>query len=179
MSNHKANNKKSTMTPVPNDKPRAEVGINKGYQIFPPDLVTKAAVREMNKVQTAFKSLRPVERWQLPSKSLYLPSRMLVRQKSDDSINCRLAIDGSRQPQDSYNEVDAGTSSVDKLLCLFSAVMADATCRGVELFLIGFDLAAAFLQEELLITDTNGYTFWTKLPSTMPGKLGTLWCQTE
>jgi hypothetical protein len=95
----------------------------------------------------------------------------LVKKKSSGVVNSRLAVDGSRQPPDSYNDIDAGTSSTERLLCLTSAVIADATHRQVEYQIIGCDIPAAFLHQDLTKEDTNDYQYITRLPANFPGKL--------
>jgi hypothetical protein len=96
---------------------------------------------------------------------------MLVKQKLDGTISCRLPVDGSRQPIDSYNDTHAGTSDTERLLCLTSACIADATHRDVPLEIISFDIPAAFIQPPLTSKHTNDYQFITRLPSNMPGSL--------
>jgi hypothetical protein len=108
---------------------------------------------------------------QIRLKHAYLRSQVLVKQKLDGTISCRLSIDGSRQPADSYNDTHAGTSDTERLLCLTSACIADSTHRGVPLEILSFDIPAAFIQPPLTPEHTNVYQFITRLPSYMPGSL--------
>jgi hypothetical protein len=147
------------------------VTLTKGYRVFDPVKVTGGLGREMSKIHNAYKSLRPILPSQIEPKNLFLPSKVLIKQKLDDTISARVAIDGSRQPPGSYNEVDAGTSCTEKLLCLVSAVIADAAYRRVKFWIIGFDIAAAFLQQLLTRAHTNGIQYITRLPPNMPGEL--------
>ena len=171
MSGHKANNRPTALVPTPLPRARAEMSTTKAYKVLEHQAVTDSVFREVSKAQVVFKSLRPITPSQIQDKHLYLPIRNLVKMKSSGVVNSRLAVDGSRQPPDSYNGIDAGTSSTDRLLCLTSAVIADATHRRVPFQIVGCDIPAAFLHQDLTPEDTNGYQYITRLPANFPGEL--------
>jgi hypothetical protein len=145
--------------------------VERALKVLPPSIVDASLVREMDKVQTTFQSLRPIKMHKLQSKRKFLRCNMLVKKKTNGTVTSRLAIDGSQQPADSYNNTHAGTSDIEKLLCLTSAVIADASYRKVPLTIGGLDVPAAFIQIPLTRADTNGYQFYTRLPSNLPGPL--------
>ena len=145
--------------------------LEKAYKILPSESVTASLHREMNKVHTTFKSLRPITPDLIEPLHQLLRAQVLVKEKRDGSTTSRLAIEGRKQYPDSYNSTHAGTFDTEKLLCLASACIADAAHRNVPLEIFGFDLPAAFLQAPLTRSDTNGFQLLTRLPSNMPGLL--------
>jgi hypothetical protein len=96
---------------------------------------------------------------------------MFIKEKRDGTISARLPIDGSSQTPDTYNTTYAGTSNVEKLLCLLSATVADAAHRHIPLQTGSFDVPAAFLQFGLLRSATNGFQLYTTLPKSFPSPL--------
>lgn len=120
--------------------------------------------RELKKVAFSFNSLKKIDKDEAESKHAYIGTNVLVKEKWSGEVSRSLAADGSTQPKDSYNSTYAGTSDTDKLLCLLSAVIADAAHRGVDVNIGSFDIPASFLTQPLTREDTNGYQLITKLP---------------
>lgn len=170
-SHHTANNKPTTLIPIPLPRLRSEMTITRALKTLETPVVDASLAREMKKVQVSFASLKPITTADIEDKSAFLRCNMLVKEKRNKDVNSRLAIDGSQQPPDSYNSTHSGTSDFEKLLCLFSATIADASHRQVPLQLGSFDVPAAFIQCPLTRLDTNGYQLITRLPSNLPGPL--------
>jgi hypothetical protein len=147
------------------------MSITKAYQKLDASKVTASIDKELKKVHVDFGSLIPLLRRNIQEKSLYLRSQFFVKQKLLGDVSSRLAIDGSKQPPDSYNSTFAGTSDTERFLCLLSAFVADAAVRSCShlLHIFSFDVTGAFLFGKLLRRHTNGYQFYTSLPRDLPG----------
>lgn len=147
------------------------MSITKALKMLDPIKVVAAIEKELDKVETQYESLVPISKSLLQEKSLWLRSQMFVKEKLLGDVSARLAIDGSKQPSDSYNSTYSGTSSTELLLLLLSTCVADAASRGCSptLTLSGFDIKGAFLHCDLTPADTNGYQFVTNLPKDIPG----------
>jgi hypothetical protein len=133
--------------------------------------VNDSIAREIKKAQVTFKSLTPITRDQIQLKSQYLRSNMFIKEKRDGTVSARLPIDVSSQTPDTYNSTYAGTSDAEKLLCLISAIVADAAHRHIPLQTGSFDIPAAFLQFGLPRSATNGFQLYTTLPKSLPSPL--------
>ena len=98
---------------------------------------------------------------------------MFIKKKSNGLVTARLAIDGSHQPRESYNETYAGTSDTTNRAFILAAYLADATSRQrTDQLLIGdFDFPGAFLHNKLTREMTNGHQLIVKLPHDIPGPL--------
>lgn len=170
-SNHTANNNPTDLIPIPLPPSRPEMPIEKAYRTLDNSKVTASIDKEMKKVHVDYRTLIPLLRKNIQEKSLYLRSQCFVKQKLLGDVSTRLAIDGSRQPPDSYNSTFAGTSDTERFLCLLSAFVADAAIRlrSPLLQIFSFDVTGAFLFCKLLRSDTNGYQFYTTLPKDLPG----------
>ncbi len=94
---------------------------------------------------------------------------ILVKQKLDDSVTCRMPVNGARQPPDTYGPTYAGTSDTTNRMFLLSLTMAHLA-HHPELSLVTgkFDIPAAFLQESLPRSETGGRQLVTRLPATLP-----------
>ena len=174
-SKHTANNKPTPLIPTPQPRHRAEMSVNRAMKMMDVDKVKAANARELKKVTVSFKSLRKIDKNEVQKKHAFIRTNVLVKEKSNGEISSRLAADGSTQPEDSYNSTYAGTSDLDKLLCLLSAVLADSAHRGVVAKFGNFDIPGAFLTQVLTQFDTNGFQFLTKLPKDFYGDKDQLW----
>ena len=168
---HKVTNAPTSLIPIPIPSTRSEMSITKALKVLDPTRVIAAVDKEIDKVEIKYGSLVPIDRSQILKKSLWLRSQILIKEKLLGEVSARLAIDGSKQPFDSYNSTYSGTSSTELLLLLLSTCVADAAVRGCSptLTLSGFDIKGAFLHCDLTPEDTNGYQFLTTLPKDLPG----------
>ena len=98
---------------------------------------------------------------------------MFIKKKSNGIVTARLAIDGSHQPQESYNETYAGTSDTTNRAFILATYLADATSRNClpQLLLGDFDFPGAFLHNKLTRDMTNGHQLIAKLPHNLPSHL--------
>jgi hypothetical protein len=93
-----------------------------------------------------------------------------MKQKLDERITARLAIDGSSQPPSSYSSTYAGTSSTLNRLFLTAVYQANCVYRGItpRYRRVRFDVPAAFLRNRLTRQDTGGHQIITRMPHDIP-----------
>ena len=135
-----------------------------------PDIAA-AIDKETHKQLTKYSSLRLLSpHQQLEHRRAFLRSSMFIKKKSSGLVTARLAIDGSRQPADSYADTFAGTSDVTNRSFLIAVTLADAAHRNIlpNLVIGSYDITAAFLQSSLPRSHTGGYQLLTILPKDLP-----------
>ena len=133
--------------------------------------ITAAINKETHKQLTKYASLKLLPpRQHLEARRAFLRSSMFIKKKSSGLVTARLAIDGSRQPPDSYTETFAGTSDVTNRSFIIALTLADASHRHQlpNLVIGSYDITAAFLQSSLPRSHTGGYQLLTILPKDLP-----------
>ena len=149
------------------------MSIRRATPIFPAADISAGISKELNKHFETYKSLKLIPRSSIEEKAVFLRSQMFLKKKSNGLITARLAIDGSRQPRDTYNETYAGTSDTTNRAFILQAYQADAAHRGcLDRLQIGdFDFPGAFLHNLLTRQMTNGHQLIATLPSELPSPL--------
>ena len=149
------------------------MSISRASHLFPASDISAGISKELGKHFETYQSLTLLDRPQIEPNAVFLRSQMFIKKKSSGLITARLAIDGSKQPRNSYNETYAGTSDTTNRAFILHAYLADATHRNcLDRLLIGdFDFPGAFLHNKLTRTMTNGLQLIAKLPSDLPSPL--------
>ena len=164
------NNRSTKIIPQPPPPRRSEMSIAKAIQQLGPELTRTGIAKEFTKIFDTYQSLKPIAWSDIEPDAVFLRSQMLMKKKLDDRVTGRLAIDGSRQPSDTYQETFAGTSCTTNRAFILSCVLADsAHHHKLHKLQIGdFDIPGAFLQNRLPRSATGGRQFYTKLPHDIP-----------
>ena len=113
--------------------------------------ISASTEKELKKHFTTYESLKVITSADVEPKAIFLRSQMFIKKKSNGIVTARLAIDGSHQPQESYNETYAGTSDTTNRALILATYLADATSRNClpQLLLGDFDFPGAFLHNKL------------------------------
>ena len=158
-SNTPLNNRHTDFQPQPLPSSRAEMSIRKASLLLPTADVATGISKELKKHFDTYQSLTLIPHSSVETKAIFLRSQMLIKKKSNGLITARLAIDGSRQPPESYNNTYAGTSDTTNRAFILSAYLADASHRScLDRLLLGdFDFPGAFLHNKLTRDMTNGH----------------------
>lgn len=127
--------------------------------------------RELTKVFKTYGAMKLITQDDLEPKKAFLPSLFAIKPKptltAPDDIRVRLAINGARQPGDSFSHTHAGTSDQPHRSAALAFTLADVAHRGVreKLQVINFDLPSAFINNNPLPRSaTGGYQLFTRLP---------------
>ena len=168
LNNSHLNNRPSSVQPSPPPSvKRIEVNARQAVQKWGFEPVKASEEKELKKIFITYKSMHPINRRDIQSNAIYLRSMALYKKKSDGTVACRIPIDGSKQPEDSYGETSAVTTDLTDRLFLLSLVhkMAfDANVLG-QLDIQCGDIPAAFINDNKLSQGTTGdRQFITKLP---------------
>ena len=167
------NNRPTTLEPQPLPTHRPEMSIRKASFLLPTPDIAAGITKELGKHFNTYESLKLIPRSSVEPTAIFLRSQMLIKKKSNGTITARLAIDGSRQPRESYNDTYAGTSDTTNRAFILSAYLADASQRQClnRLLLGDFDFPGAFLHNKLTRDMTNGHQLIATLPSDLPSPL--------
>ena len=124
----------------------------------------------MTKIFTTYKAMKPIAWSDVEPDAVFLRAQMYMKEKLNDTVTGRLAIDGSAQTPDTYKETFAGTSCTTNRCFILSCTLADAAHRGVldHLEIGDFDVPGAFLQNPLPRSETGFKQLWTLLPKDIP-----------
>jgi len=168
LNNSHLNNRPSSVQPSPPPPvKRVEVNARQAVQKWGFDLVKSSEEKELNKILITYKSMIPINRRDIRSNAVYLRSMALYKKKSDGTVACRIPIDGSQQPEDSYDETHAVTTDITDRLFLLSLVHKMAFDANVlpQLDIQCGDIPAAFINgNKLSQGTTEDRQFITKLP---------------
>ena len=167
------NNRQTTVEPMPLPPLRAEMSIRLASLLLPANEIAAGIEKELSKHFTTYESLKLITRSSIEPAAVFLRSQMFIKKKSNGLVTARLAIDGSHQPRETYNETYAGTSDTTNRAFILAAYLADATARQCldQLLLGDFDFPGAFLHNKLTRDMTNGHQLIAKLPQDIPGPL--------
>ena len=121
------NNRTTDIQPDPLPLQRAEMSIHRASSLYPAPDISAGIAMELGKHFTTYKSLKLISRAQIEPTAVFLRSQMFIKKKSNGIITARLAIDGSKQPRQTYNDTYTGTSDTTNRAFLLQAYIADAT----------------------------------------------------
>ena len=107
------------------------MSILKASQLLPASDIAAGIAKELGKHFDTYQSLQLIPRSSVEPKAIFLRSQMLIKQKSNGIVIARLAIDGSRQPRESYNDTYAGISDSAPTSPMLHTVTA-STCSSLE-----------------------------------------------
>ena len=169
-SSQSLNNRHTTVEPSPPARHRAEISIRKATSTLGEQKTAAGITKEMTKIFDTYKAMKPIAWSDIEPDAVFLRAQMYMKEKLNDTVTGRLAIDGSGQTPDTYKETFAGTSCTTNRCFLTSCVLADAVHRGVlhKLHIGDFDIPGAFLQNRLPRSETGFKQLWTLLPKDIP-----------
>ena len=169
-SSHLLSNRRTTVEPSPPPRHRAEISIRKALSTLGEEKTTAGITKEMSKIFDTYKAMKPIAWSDIEPDAVFLRAQMYMKEKLNDTVTGRLAIDGSGQTPDTYKETFAGTSCTTNRCFLTSCALADAAHRGVlhQLEIGDFDVPGAFLQNRLPRSETGSKQLWTLLPKDIP-----------
>lgn len=169
-SRNQLNNRATEIEPTPPQRHRAEISINKAINTLGAITTTAGIAKELTKIFTTYQALKPIALSDIEPDAVYLRSQILMKLKLNGQVTARLAIDGSKQPLDTYKETFAGTSCTTNRCFIISSSLADAAHRRVlhKLQVGDFDIPGAFLQNRLPRSATGFKQLWTMLPKDIP-----------
>lgn len=123
------NNRATSIEPIPLPPHRAEMSIRLASKLLPENEISASITKELNKHFQTYESFTLIPRSSVEPTAIFLRSQMFIKKKSNGLVTARLAIDGSHQPRESYNETYAGTSNTTNRAFILAAYLADATSR--------------------------------------------------
>ena len=150
--------------PEPPPQPRAEVPSVRAVRLWGRDLCLAAEKKELYKALVDPGSMKIISRDQIEPDAVFVRSMALYKKKTSGVISCRIPVDGSSQPEDSYG---ATTSDVTDRIFALNIALKDAYDRGcLDTFVTGCgDIPAAFINNKILTREhTGGHQFITRLP---------------
>jgi len=159
-------NAPTSITPQPPPpQPRTEVSTKIAISRWGLPKCAAAEAIQLTKIMDTYKSFRPITRTQLEPNALFLRSMSLFKQKSNGEINCRIPVDGSHQPSNTYNSTFAATSDTTKRQFILSCMLKQAYDTQTQFHTFSGDIPAAFINDNpLTCSDTGGVQFFTRLP---------------
>jgi hypothetical protein len=146
------------------------MSIKRALQQLPTEAVHAAIDKELTKVLRTYSTLRPITRSYVESTAIILRSKLLMKEKLDGRITCRMPLDGSAQPTTSYSSTFAGTSTTQHRTFITACYQANCAKRGItsKLRRVDFDVPAAFLHNGLPRSETGGHQIITTMPADLP-----------
>ena len=94
-----------------------------------PDLTRGGISKELLKIYTTYAAMKLIAWSDIEPDAVFLRSQMLMKEKADGRVTGRLAIEGSRQPIDTYSATFAGISCTTNRAFILSCVFADGAYR--------------------------------------------------
>ncbi len=162
------NNSPTLIRPTPPPpQPRAEVPSVRAIRLWGEDLCLAAEAKELHKALINPGSMRIISREDIEPGAVFVRSMALFKKKTSGAISCRIPVDGSSQPADSYGDTHATTSDVTDRIFALNVALKDAYDRGrLDSFVTGCgDIPAAFINNKVLTREhTGGHQFITRLP---------------
>ena len=174
------NNRSTDIRPVPPPRQQDEWPLHKALLILPPAKVHAAVAKEMQKVFVTYGSLKVVPRSELEPNAVYVPTKLIIREKLNGDITARMPLGGDRQPLHTFNETHAGTSDVTHRMFVLAAAKAHAAHQSIPLITFDFDVPAAFLNKNALTrAHTNGTQLFTRTSPLLPPPYNNVTCAVE
>lgn len=166
----KLDNRATDIIPTPPLRHKAEISISKSIDTLGATATTAGLTKELTKIFQTYQAMKPIALSDLEPDAVYLRSQILMKLKLNGQITARLAIDGSKQPVETYKETFAGTSCTTNRCFIISSSLADASHRRIlhKLRIGDFDIPGAFLQNKLPRSATGFKQLWTLLPKDIP-----------
>ena len=164
------NNRATDISPTPPPRHKAEISISKAITTLGTVGTTAGITKELTKIFSTYQAMKPIALSDLEPDAVFLRSQILMKLKLNGLITARLAIDGSKQPTDTYKDTFAGTSCATNRSFIISTSLADAAHRRIlhKLQIGDFDIPGAFLQNRLPRSATGFKQLWTLLPKDIP-----------
>ena len=152
-------------TPPP-PQPRSEVACKVALQRWSHAACYEAEATQLNKIINTYGSFRPITPSQIEPNHIFLRSMSLFKEKvGTGEINCRIPVDGSRQPAHTYGELSAATSDSTTRQFILSCCLKHQSDTGRTFKTASGDIPAAFINNNPLPrSSTGGTQFITRLP---------------
>jgi hypothetical protein len=166
-------NKLTSILPSPPERQQNEFSLQKAYKVLPPEKVTAALDKELNKIFVKYKPMKLIDKADIEKHAIYLRSLLIIREKTNKDVTARLAINGASQPPSSYGATHAGTSDATHRMFILATALADAAVRDKQLITASFDIEGAFINGNALPrSKTGGHQLLVRLPKELPRPYG-------
>ena len=172
------NNRSTDERPRPPIRQQNEWPLHKALTVLDPTRVTAAVQKELTKIFTTYKSLKVIPQSSVEPTAVFLPNKLIIREKLNKDITARLALGGDRQPPHTYGDTHAGTSDSTHRAFTLAAGQAHASQTHQKLITFAFDVPAAFLNKNALPREKTGNVqLITKSPSIFPPPYSNSLCE--
>jgi hypothetical protein len=172
------NNRATDERPRPPVRQQNEWPLHKALTVLDPSRVNAAVQKELTKIFTTYKSLKVIPQSSVEPNAVFLPNKLIIREKLNKDITARLALGGDRQPPHTYGDTHAGTSDSTHRAFTLAAGQAHASQSHQKLITFAFDVPAAFLNKNALPREKTGNVqLITKSPSIFPPPYNNSLCE--
>ena len=163
------NNRSTDIRPIPPKRQQNEWPLTKALLVLDPVKVNNAVDKENKKIFETYKSLRIIQPHEVEQNAVFVPIKLIIREKLNKDVTARIALGGDRQPPHTYGDTHAGTSDATHRAFTLAAGQAHAAIHKLDLITFNFDIPAAFLNKNPLPREKTGNTqLFTRTPSNLP-----------
>jgi hypothetical protein len=120
------NNRYTDIRPIPPIRQQNEWPLHKALTILNPEKVDAAVHKENKKCFETYKSLKVINSSDVEKNAVYVPIKLIIREKTNKDITARIALGGDRQPPHTYGDTHAGTSDATHRAFALAAGQAHA-----------------------------------------------------
>jgi len=140
--------------------------------------VNAAVTKEVDKIFVKYSSLRPIPSIAVEPTAVFVPTKLIIREKLNADVTARIALGGDRQPPHTYGETFAGTSDATHRAFALATSLAHASIHNFQLITFCFDVPAAFLNKNPLTRAHTGQTqLITRMPPNIPPPYDNALCE--
>ena len=171
-------NRYTDIRPIPPIRQQNEWPLHKALTILNPEKVDAAVDKENKKCFETYKSLKVINASDVENNAVYVPIKLIIREKTNKDITARIALGGDRQPPHTYGDTHAGTSDATHRAFALAAGQAHAAIHNLQLITFNFDIPAAFLNNNPLPRTKTGNTqLFTRTPANLPAPYNNKICE--
>jgi hypothetical protein len=110
--------------------------------------------------------------------AVFVPIKLILREKLNKDATARIALGGDRQPPHTYGDTHAGTSDATHRAFTLAAGQAHAVVHNLDLITFNFDIPATFLNKNPLPREKTGNTqLFTRTPLNLPSPYDNKICE--
>lgn len=163
------NNRSTDIRPTPPRRQQNEFPLHKALLVLDPPKVHAAVDKEIKKIFSTYTSLKIIKPNDVETTAVFVPTKLIIREKTNKDVTARMALGGDRQPPHTYGETHAGTSDATHRAFVLAAGLAHAAHIGLPLLTFSFDIPAAFINKNALTrTHTGNTQLYTRTPHNLP-----------
>lgn len=162
-------NRSTDLRPIPPQRQQNEFSLTKALLILDPAKVHAAVDKEVTKIFKTYASLRIIPPTAVEPNAVFVPTKLIIREKLSKEVTARMALGGDRQPPHTYSETHAGTSDAPHRAFTLASNLSHAAHHNLKLITFSFDIPAAFLNRNPLTRAHTGNTqLFTRTPHNLP-----------